>query len=62
MATGPEPPPREAAPMLGMEDAAARSARVGNVAYNLEFELDGEADEYTGRATTTFELNDARRT
>ena len=46
--------------MLGMEDAAARSARVGNVAYVLEFELDGEADEYTGRATTTFELADAR--
>ena len=60
MATGPEPPPREAAPMLGMEDAAARSARVGNVAYILDFELDGEADEYTGRATTTFELDDAR--
>ena len=60
MANGPEPPPREAAPMLGMEDAAARSARVANVAYILEFELDGETDEYTGRATTTFELTDAR--
>jgi len=46
--------------MLGIENAAARSSRVGNVAYILEFELDGEAEEYTGRATTTFELHDAQ--
>ena len=43
-----------------MEDAAARAARVGNVAYNLEFELDGEADEYAGRVRTVFELKDGR--
>ena len=43
-----------------MEQAAARSARIADVAYVLEFELDGEADEYTGRVRTTFELRDAQ--
>ena len=43
-----------------MEDAAARSGSVGNVAYILEFELDGVADEYTRRIWTTFELTDGR--
>ncbi len=60
VATSPDTPPREAAAMLTIKDAAARSARVGSVAYVLEFELDGEADEYTGRVTTTFELAAAR--
>lgn len=43
-----------------MEHAAARAARLGNVAYVLEFELDGEGDEYTGQVTTTFDLRDAQ--
>ena len=55
----PVPPARPAAPMLTMEHAQARSARVDAVAYDLEFELDGEAKEYAGRVSTTFELNGA---
>ena len=55
----PERGVRKAAPVLSMEHAAARSGRVGNVAYDLEFQLDGDADEYTGRVSTTFDLGDA---
>lgn len=42
-----------------MEHAAARFARVEDVVYALEFELDGEADAYTGHVRTDFELRDA---
>lgn len=53
---------REAAAVLSAEDAGARSARVRNVAYDLEFQLDGEAGEHTGRVRTAFELTDVRAT
>ncbi|MDE0225964.1 MAG: aminopeptidase N [Gammaproteobacteria bacterium] len=62
VAPEPEHVLREAAAVLSAEDAGARSARVRNVAYDLEFQLDGEADEYTGRVRTAFELTDARAT
>ena len=55
-----EPVAREAAPVLAMEHAAARSVRVGNVTYVLEFQLDGDGDEYSGRVAAAFELRDAR--
>lgn len=60
LAIDPEPQTRRAAPVLSMEHAAARFARVEDVVYALEFELDGEADAYTGRVRTDFELRDAR--
>ena len=59
VATDAEPRLREVGPVLSMGDAAERAARVGNVAYDLRFELDGEADAYTGRVGITFELNAA---
>ena len=51
--------PRAAAPMLTMDHAKARSARVDDVAYDLEFELDGEGEEFTGHVAIDFELGDA---
>ncbi len=62
VAPEPEHGQREAAAVLSAEAAAARSARVRNAAYDLEFELDGDAAEYTGRVRTAFELADARTT
>ena len=53
------PPSRAAEPMLTMEHARARAARVSAVAYDLELELDGEAEEYAGRVDIRFELSDA---
>ena len=50
--------PRPAAPMLTEQHARARSARVSAVAYDLEFELDGEAQQYAGRVAIAFELGD----
>ena len=52
---------RVAAALLTEEHARERSARVGGVAYDLAFELDGEADEFSGRASINFELKDAAR-
>ena len=52
---------RAAAPMLTEEHARERSARVGGVAYDLVFELDGEADEFSGLVSIDFELKDAGR-
>ena len=51
--------PREATPALSMDHARERSARVGNVAYDLDFELDGEHAEFPGSVAIGFELVDA---
>ena len=58
LSNDPDRPSRQAASVLSMEHAAARAARVGNVAYVLEFELDGKGDEYSGRVTISFDLGD----
>ena len=52
---------RVAAPMLAEDYARERSARVGGVAYDLAFELDGEADAFSGRVSIDFELTDVGR-
>ena len=61
--TGPttqtSPDSREATPALSMDHARERSARVGNVAYDLDFELDGEHAEFPGSVAIGFELADA---
>ena len=46
--------------MLTKEHAQARSARISEVTYALEFELDGEAPEYAGQVTITFKLGDVQ--
>ena len=55
------PGEREAVPTLNEQDARERSARVGKVAYDLDFELDGEQDEFSGQVAISFELSDASR-
>ena len=57
---GRTPEPRAEAPMLTKEHAQARSARISEVTYALEFELDGEAPEYAGQVTITFKLGDVQ--
>ena len=51
---------RAAEPSLTREHAQARGARISEVSYDLEFELDGEAPEYTGRVIIVFSLSDVR--
>ena len=51
---------RAEAPGLARGHAQARDARISEVSYDLEFQLDGEAPEYTGNVTITFRLNDVR--
>ena len=46
--------------MLTKEHAQARSARISEVTYALEFEFDGEASEYAGKVTITFKLGDVQ--
>ena len=43
---------------LSQEDAAARSARVSNVDYTLEFALTGK-ESFSGTTTLAFDLGDA---
>jgi aminopeptidase N len=43
---------------LSQQDAAARSARVANVDYTLDFTLTG-AERFSGSTTLQFDLNDA---
>ena len=50
--------PRTGEPKLTREHALARAARISEVAYGLEFELDGEAPEYAGRVEISFDLSD----
>lgn len=50
---------RPAAAMLTVEHARARAARVSDVAYDLQFELDGESPAYTGRVDLSFVLTGA---
>ena len=47
--------------MLTADHARARSARVGGVAYDLAFEIDGEAEAFHGRVVIDFELRDAEQ-
>ena len=54
------PEARAEAPKLTRQHAQARAARIGDVVYDLEFQLDGEAPDYTGRVTIAFRLNDVR--
>lgn len=56
----PDPGPRIAEPGLTWEHARARAARISGVIYDLEFQLDGEAPDYTGRVTIAFRLSDVR--
>ena len=56
----PGPAARAVAPMLTEEHAQLRAARISEVAYDLEFQLDGEAPEYTGNVTIAFRLKDVR--
>ena len=51
--------PRAATATLSKEDARARAARVSNVVYALELDLDSEAPEYVGSVQITFDLSDA---
>ena len=46
--------------MLTKEHAQARSARISEVTYALEFKLDGEVSEYAGKVTITFKLGDVQ--
>ena len=57
---GRTPDPRAEAPVLTKDHAQARSARISEVTYALEFELDGEASEYAGKVTITFKLGDVQ--
>ena len=52
------PAPRAQNAYLSQEDAAARSARVSNVDYTLEFALTGK-ETFSGTTTMTFDLSDA---
>jgi len=52
------PAPRAANAYLSQGDAAARSARVSNVAYGLDFQLTGEPT-FSATSTIDFELSDA---
>ena len=54
------PEPRDEAPKLTREHAQERFARIGEVSYELEFDLDGEAPEYTGHVTISFMLSDTQ--
>jgi aminopeptidase N len=54
-------PARAASAGLTFAEARSRAARVSDVAYALELRLDGEAPEYSGRVSATFELTDAER-
>jgi aminopeptidase N len=51
------PAPRAENAFLSQQDAAARSARVSNVAYALEFTLTGNPS-FSGVTTASFDLND----
>jgi len=52
------PPARADDAFLSQQDAAARSARVSDVAYKLDFALTGEPT-FSGKSTIDFELSDA---
>ncbi|MBP1206175.1 aminopeptidase N [Duganella sp. 1411] len=52
------PAPRAENAYLSQQDAAARSARVGNVDYTLEFALTG-GESFSGTTTLAFDLSDA---
>jgi aminopeptidase N len=51
--------PRPAAAVLSLEQAAARSARVADVRYQLRFRLSAALPEYAGEARIEFELDGA---
>ncbi|MGJ9419568.1 aminopeptidase N [Massilia sp. CMS3.1] len=51
------PAPRAENAFLSQQDAAARSARVSNVEYALEFTLTGK-ETFSGVTTASFDLND----
>ena len=51
------PAPRAENAFLSQQDAAARSARVSNVAYALEFTLTGK-ETFSGVTTASFDLAD----
>ena len=57
-ATAATPAPRAENAYLSQEDAAARSARVSNVDYTLEFALTGK-ETFSGTTTLAFDLVDA---
>jgi len=50
---------RAETPYLGQEDAAARSARVSNVAYTLDYTLTGEP-KFTATSVIAFDLKDTQ--
>jgi aminopeptidase N len=51
--------PRAVAPVLTMEHARERAARVRDVAYELTIQLDDELRDYSGTVVATFTLTDA---
>jgi len=51
-------PPRAQVSHLSQEDAAARAARVSNVAYTLDFTLTGK-ETFANTTTVSFDLSDA---
>jgi aminopeptidase N len=50
---------RHARAALTLEQARARAARISDIRYALEIEIDGEAPEFAGRVTSRFVLADA---
>ena len=48
--------PRAAAAVLTMEHARERAARIGDVSYELTFQLDGDSREYSGEVVASFTL------
>lgn len=52
--------PSESGKDLSVNEARQRSARLDRVRYELSFELDGTAPEFTGEARVLFELKDDR--
>ena len=50
---------QEAGPVLTVEQARARSDRIGEVGYEFAVRLDGVAPEYAGSVRITFDLADA---
>lgn len=48
---------RDATPYISAEQAAARSARISNISYELDFALTG-ATEFSATSTVTFDLTD----
>src|SRR4051812_5754872 len=60
VATTPASSPRAENAYLSQQDAAARSARVSNVDYTLEFALTGK-ESFSGTTTLSFDLADKQQ-